>query len=176
MTPTRASSSVVKCTVVEGHRRHGRKFRTSSWCRRRRANEVVICDGCGYAANMDKAVSAASGHRRSSLVPLEKFDSRRRDHRRSRNRRTMCRKQIDPVFQADGASPRPHARRSPAQRGVGALGGDLRRPERGTDLLGAHPGSLARSASRRFRLRRRSPARTNLMTTGANEDGFHCAM
>jgi prolyl-tRNA synthetase len=149
-------------------------------------NEVVFCDACAYAANVEKATSAAPGATAATgaATAVEKFAT-------------------PGVVTIDALARSPHS--VPAERQIktlvyvveskpvlilirgddqlneaklaGTLGTTTFRPAEPAEIftaLGAHPGSLgavgisAHAVYADARLRNASG-----MTTGANEDGFH---
>jgi prolyl-tRNA synthetase len=150
-------------------------------------NEVVYCEACGYAANIEKAASQAPGaklEKGAEKGKVEKFAT-------------------PGVLTIDALSKPPHNVPAEGQiktlvyiadskpvlvllRGddklneaklAGALGTTAFRPAEAEEIfsaLGAHPGSLGAVGVSNFpvhadeRLREASG-----MTTGANEDGFH---
>jgi prolyl-tRNA synthetase len=148
-------------------------------------NEVVFCDGCGYAANVEKAASAvAKSTVQSPQSAVEKFAT-------------------PGVVTIDGLSKEPYSVAADRQiktlvymaegkivlillRGddqlneaklIGALGTATIRPAEAEEIfaaLGAHPGSLGAVGVANFPVyadeRLRDAAE---MTTGANADGFH---
>ncbi len=148
-------------------------------------NEVVFCDGCGYAANVEKATSAvAKSEVRSPNSEVEKFPT-------------------PGVVTIEALSKAPYNVTADRQiktlvymveskivlvllRGddqlneaklVGTLGTATIRPAEAEEIsaaLGAHPGSLGAVGVTKFPVyadeRLRDVAE---MTTGANADGFH---
>ena len=148
-------------------------------------NEVVFCEGCGYAANVEKATSGVPKSAvQSPQAPVEKFPT-------------------PGVVTIDALSKAPHNVPAEQQiktlvylaeselvlillRGddqlneaklVGAAGTATLRPAEPEEIfsaLGAHPGSLGAVGVTKFPVyadeRLRDAAH---MTTGANEDGFH---
>ena len=148
-------------------------------------NEVVYCEGCGYAANVEKAASAVSSDQSSqSNGAVEKFAT-------------------PGVVTIEGLTKAPHNVASERQiktlvymveskpvlillRGddqlneaklTGALGTPTFRPAEPEEIftaLGAHPGSLGAVGVSKFSVYGDERLRdTAGMTTGANEDGFH---
>jgi prolyl-tRNA synthetase len=153
-------------------------------------NEVVYCEGCGYAANIEKASSGKKADQQppAADVPLEKFAT-------------------PGVVTIDALAAAPY--RVPAERQIktlvytvesqlviallrgddqlneakfaGRLGTATFRPATPDEVfaaMGAHPGSLGAVTSTRKKSDIRVFADELLcgsrdMTTGANEDGFH---
>jgi len=178
----------LKCTVVEADTGvMGGKFSHEFMVPAETGeNEVVICDGCGYAASMEKAVSKLIQDTGvyASLVPLEKFPTPgvvTIEALSQPPHNVPAEKQIKTlVFLAD-SKPVLVLMRGDHQLNeaklTGALGTAIFRPatsEEIFDLLGAHPGSLGAVGVTKIPVYADEALRgTNLMTTGANEDGFH---
>ncbi len=149
-------------------------------------NEVVFCDGCGYAANVEKAASRVSAPSALNATPstIEKFA-------------TPGVLTIEALTEAPYNVAADHQIKTlvyKVESGIvlillrgddqlneakltGALGTATFRPAEPEEIftaLGAHPGSLGAVGVSKFTVyadeRLRSAAG---MTTGANEDGFH---
>jgi prolyl-tRNA synthetase len=148
-------------------------------------NEVVFCEGCGYAANMDKAESKVQSlMSKVQSLPIEKFltpgvvtiealSKAPYDVAAERQIKTL-------VYIAD-SKPVLILLRGDDQlneaKVVGALGTGNFRPAEAEEIfaaLGAHPGSLGAVGVTKLPVyadeRLRDAAE---MTTGANADGFH---
>lgn len=155
-------------------------------------NEVVFCDGCGYAANVEKATSAAGKPEVLSpqsavpgpQSPVEKFATPGVVTIAALSQapyNVAAEHQIKTlVYVADSKLVlilmRGDAQLNEAKL-VGALGTGNFRPAEAQEIfaaLGAHPGSLGAVGVASFPIyadeRLRGAAG---MTTGANEDGFH---
>jgi prolyl-tRNA synthetase len=157
-------------------------------------NEVVFCEGCGYAANVEKAGSGAqspkskvqsqesAGHGPEStvqkfatpgVVTIEALSKAPYNVAAARQIKTL-------VYVAD-SKPVLILMRGDDQLNeaklVGALGtGNFRpgEPEEIVTALGAHPGSLGAVAVAKHPVYADERLRgATEMTTGANEDGFH---
>ena len=148
-------------------------------------NEVVFCEACGYAANIEKAASGipATAPREAGPAP-EKFptpgivtiDALAKDpHKVPANRQIKTL-----VFIAD-SQPVLILLRGDDQLNeaklAGILGTTVFRPAEAQeifDALGAHPGSLGAVGVSKFPVHADHRLRgANGMTTGANEDGVH---
>jgi prolyl-tRNA synthetase len=148
-------------------------------------NEVVFCDACGYAANVEKATSGAgksAAHNPQSSV--EKFPTPgvvTIDALSKPPHNVPADRQIKTLVYLAESKPVLILLRGDDQLNeaklVGALGTATLRPAEPEEIfgaLGAHPGSLGAVGVAKFpvyadeRLRDASG-----MTTGANEDGFH---
>ncbi|MBI2927077.1 MAG: proline--tRNA ligase [Verrucomicrobia bacterium] len=178
----------LKCTVVEADTGvMGGKFSHEFMVPAETGeNEVVLCDGCGYAASMEKAVSKLIQDTGvyASPVPLEKFPTPgvvTIEALSQPPHNVPAEKQIKTlVFLAD-SKPVLILMRGDHQLNeaklTGALGTATFRPatsEEIFDLLGAHPGSLGAVGVTKVPVfADEALGGTNLMTTGANEDGFH---
>jgi prolyl-tRNA synthetase len=148
-------------------------------------NEVVFCEGCGYAANMDKAESKVQSLKSEvqslaierfptpGVVTIEALSKAPYDVAAERQIKTL-------VYIAD-SKPVLILLRGDDQlneaKMVGALGTGNFRPAEAEEIfaaLGAHPGSLGAVGVTKLpgyadeRLRDAAE-----MTTGANADGFH---
>ena len=148
-------------------------------------NEVVYCEGCGYAANVEKASSAVSPDKTSqSDGAVEKFATpgvvtieglTKTPHN------VAAARQIKTLVYMVESKPVLVLLRGDDQLNeaklMGALGTPTFRPAESEEIfsaLGAHPGSLGAVGVNKFSVygdeRLRDAAG---MTTGANEDGFH---
>ena len=120
-------------------------------------NEVVFCEACGYAANVEKATSGSREVRRpKSDVRSREVRHARRGHHRGAEQGALQRAGRPADQDAGLSSPRassvldPAARRRPVERGQArrrARHGDVPArptPEEIFAALGAHPGSLGR--------------------------------
>jgi prolyl-tRNA synthetase len=152
-------------------------------------NEVVFCEGCGYAANVEKATSGLPKTAAREIgAAIEKFPTpgvvtiealSREPYKVPANRQVKTL-----VFIAD-SQPVLILVRGDDQLNESKLAGVLgttvfraAEAQEILDALGAHPGSLGAVASalRSPDLRVYADERlrgANDMTTGANEDGFH---
>ncbi len=148
-------------------------------------NEVVFCEACGYAANVEKATSAVAEVRspKSEVRSGEVCDAGRRDDRGAEQgalqRRGRAADQDAGVYRREQAGADPAAGRRPVERSQAGRrsrhrelpacrgGGDFRRPGRasgqpwavGITHLPVYADERLRDAAE--------------MTTGANVDGFH---
>ncbi len=148
-------------------------------------NEVVFCEACGYAANIEKAASGLppTAAREAGPAP-EKFPTpgvltidalAKEPHKVPANRQIKTL-----VFIAD-SKPVLILLRGDDQLNeaklAGILGTTAFRPAEAQeifDALGAHPGSLGAVGVTKFPVHADQRLRgANGMTTGANEDGFH---
>ena len=152
-------------------------------------DDVVFCEGCGYAANVEKAISGVPKPRRAKLgAATEKFATpgvvtiealAKEPYKVPANR------QIKTLIYIADSKPVIVLIRGDDQlneaKFAGKIGTTVFRPatpEEIFELTGAHPGSLGAVTSTRkkadvtvFADERLQGA--NEMTTGANEDGFH---
>jgi len=148
-------------------------------------NEVVYCEGCGYAANVEKAVSgipktaardvgaAVEKFATPSVVTIEALAKAPFSVPANRQIKTL-------VFIAD-SKPVLILVRGDDQLNEAKLAGVLGTPtfrpaeaQEIVDALGAHPGSLGAVGVTKFAVYADERLRgANEMTTGANEDGFH---
>jgi prolyl-tRNA synthetase len=153
-------------------------------------NEIVICDGCGYAANLEKAVSKLVQDTGviASLLSLEKFPTpgvQTIDDLTKPPFNVPAERQIKTlVYSVESKSAivllRGDHQLNEAKL-MAALGTATFRPGTSEEvfaLLGAHPGSLGAVTSTLKSTdvpvyADEALRGTNLMTTGANEDGFH---
>jgi prolyl-tRNA synthetase len=148
-------------------------------------NEVVFCEACGYAANVEKATSGIPKTAAREVGPApEKFATpgvvtidalAKEPHKVPANRQIKTL-----VFIAD-SKPVLILVRGDDQLNeaklAGTLGTTVFRPAEAQeifDALGAHPGSLGAVGVTKFPVFADERLRSaNGMTTGANEDGFH---
>ena len=150
-------------------------------------NEVVYCEGCGYAANAEKATSGLPKTAAREAGPLpEKFPTpgvvtiealSKAPYSVPANRQIKTL-----VFIAD-SQPVIVLMRGDDQLNetkllakTGAVAARPATPDEIFALLGAHPGSLGAVGVQKPGLKILADARlqgANDMTTGANEDGFH---
>lgn len=148
-------------------------------------NEVVFCEGCGYAANVEKATSGIpKTAAREVGAAVEKFatpgvvtiEALTKDpHKVAANR------QIKTLIYIADSKPVLILIRGDDQLNeaklAGVIGTSIFRPAEAqeiVDALGAHPGSLGAVGVKKFSVFADERLRgANEMTTGANEDGFH---
>ncbi len=164
-------------------------------------NEVVYCEGCGYAANVEKATSAAStasaiGDRQSAIEKFPTPNVKTIEDLAKPPFSVPASQQIKTlVYLANGKIVlillRGDDQLNEAKL-TGALGTAQFRPAEAEEIfsaLGAHPGSLGAVAGTTCRssseaAQQRGPTDVKIfaderlrgasgMTTGANEDGFH---
>jgi prolyl-tRNA synthetase len=148
-------------------------------------NEVVFCEGCGYAANVEKATSglpptaardagpAPEKFPTPGVVTIEALAKAPFSVAANRQIKTL-------VYVADGKPVliliRGDDQLNEAKL-AGVLGTPTFRPAEAAeifDALGAHPGSLGAVNVTKFSVYADQRLRgANEMTTGANEDGFH---
>ena len=148
-------------------------------------NEVVFCEGCGYAANVEKATSgipktaareigaAVEKFATPGLVTIEALSKEPFKVAANRQIKTL-------IYMAD-SKPVLILIRGDDQLNeaklAGVLGTTIFRPAEATEIfeaLGAHPGSLGAVGVKKFSIYVDERLRgANEMTTGANEDGFH---
>jgi prolyl-tRNA synthetase len=150
-------------------------------------NEVAYCDGCGYAANVDKATSRVSN---SSLAPpdaakvIEKFPTPGVLTIEALSKppyNVPAERQIKTLVYTVESKPVLILMRGDDQLNEAKLGGALGtatfRPSEAEEIfasLGAHPGSLGAVGVNKFQVLADERLRgAGGMTTGANEDGFH---
>jgi prolyl-tRNA synthetase len=148
-------------------------------------NEVVFCEGCGYAANVEKATSGIPKTAARDIGPaIEKFATpgvvtiealTKEPYKVAANR------QIKTLIYIADSKPvliliRGDDKLNEAKL-AGAIGTTIFRPAEAQeifDALGAHPGSLGAVGVKKFTVLADERLRgANDMTTGANEDGFH---
>jgi prolyl-tRNA synthetase len=148
-------------------------------------NEVVFCEGCGYAANVEKATSGIpKTAAREMGAAVEKFATpgvvtiealTKEPYKVAANR------QIKTLVYIADSKPVLILVRGDDQLNVaklaGAIGTTIFRPAEASEIfeaLGAHPGSLGAVGVKKFSIYVDERLRgANDMTTGANEDGFH---
>ena len=148
-------------------------------------NEVVFCEACGYAANIEKAASGIPKTAAREVGPtVEKFATpgivtiealSKPPHSVPANRQLKTL-----VYMADSKAVlilvRGDDQLNEAKL-AGAIGTTIFRPAEAQeifDALGAHPGSLGAVGVTKFTVIADERLRgANGMTTGANEDGFH---
>ena len=148
-------------------------------------NEVVFCEGCGYAANVEKASSgipktaardvggAIDKFATPGVVTIEALTKEPYKVAANRQIKTL-------VFMAD-SKPVIILIRGDDQLNeaklAGVVGTTMFRPAEAQeifDALGAHPGSLGAVGVKNISVFADERLRgANDMTTGANEDGFH---
>lgn len=148
-------------------------------------NDVVFCEGCGYAANVEKATSgipktaareigaAVEKFATPGVVTIEALTKAPFSVAANRQIKTL-------VYIAD-SKPVIVLIRGDDQLNeaklAGVLGTTVFRPAEAQeifDALGAHPGSLGAVGVTQFSVYADERLRgANDMTTGANEDGFH---
>ena len=161
-------------------------------------NEVVFCEGCGYAANREKATSKVNLSSVTTQPSVESPTSKV-----STGPLAVEKFATPGVVTIEALSRPPHSVRAEHQiktlvyiveskpvlilmRGddqlneaklAGALGTAAFRPAESEEIfaaLGAHPGSLGAIGVTQFQVHADERLRdTAGMTTGANEDGFH---
>ncbi|HOX59119.1 MAG TPA: proline--tRNA ligase [Candidatus Paceibacterota bacterium] len=148
-------------------------------------NEVVFCEACGYAANIEKATSAvAKSDIRSPKAEVEKFPTPGVVTIEALSKAPYsvpAEQQIKTLVYLADSKPvlillRGDDKLNEAKL-VGALGTGNFRPAESEEIfaaLGAHPGSLGAAGVTKLPVyadeRLRDAAE---MTTGANADGFH---
>lgn len=148
-------------------------------------DEVVFCESCGYAANLEKATSAIPRTATREIgAATEKFATpgvvtiealSKAPHNVPANR------QIKTLIYIADSKPVLILIRGDDQLNeaklAGAIGTTVFRPAEAQeifDALGAHPGSLGAVGIKNFSVFADERLRgANDMTTGANEDGFH---
>jgi len=147
-------------------------------------NEVVYCEGCGYAANIEKATSGIPKTAAREIgAAIEKFATpgvvtieslSKEPHKVPANR------QIKTLVYIADSKPVIVLVRGDDQLNEAKLAGLLgtvfrpATPEEIFNALGAHPGSLGAIGVSKFSIYADERLRgANDMTTGANEDGFH---
>jgi prolyl-tRNA synthetase len=148
-------------------------------------NEVVFCEGCGYAANVEKATSGIPKTAAREIgAAVEKFATpgvvtidalSKAPHSVAANR------QIKTLIYIADSKPVLILIRGDDQLNeaklAGVVGTTMFRPAEAGEIftaLGAHPGSLGAVGVKNFSVFVDERLRgANEMTTGANEDGFH---
>ncbi len=150
-------------------------------------NEVVFCEGCGYAANVEKAGSGIQGSKsenQNSDSALEKFATPgvlTIDALSKAPYNVPAERQIKTLVYVAESKPVLILVRGDDQLNeaklAGALGTANFRPSEAEEIfsaLGAHPGSLGAVGVTKLQiLADRRLREATGMTTGANEDGFH---
>ncbi len=149
-------------------------------------NEVVYCDACGYAANIEKATSKATsniGHRTSN-IELEKFPTPNIKTIEDLTKAPFnipAAQQIKTLVYVVADKPALILLRGDHQLNeaklVGVLGTEEFRAANAEEIfsaLQAHPGSLGAVGVKDFPTIADETLRgASAMTTGANENGFH---
>jgi prolyl-tRNA synthetase len=148
-------------------------------------NEVVYCEGCNYAANLDKASSRCikSDAPATTAMP-EKFATPGVATIEDLTRKpfdTPAPRQIKTLVYVVQEKPVVILLRGDHQLNeaklTGALGTDTFRPAEADEIfaaLGAHPGSLGAVGVKNFQIYADETLQgSSEMTTGANQDGFH---
>ncbi len=149
-------------------------------------NEVVFCEGCGYAANVEKATSRATRHvlADSPGGPTEKFATPGVLTIEALERppyNVAAARQIKTLVYLADSKPVLILLRGDDQLNEAKLTGLLgttnfrpAEPEEIFTALGAHPGSLGAVGVARYAVYADERLCDAVdMTTGANEDGFH---
>ena len=150
-------------------------------------NEVAFCEGCGYAANVDKATSGVQGSKSQVQSPnseIEKFPTPGVLTIEALSKppyNVPAERQIKTLVYTVESKPVLILMRGDDQLNEAKLGGTLgtatfrpSEPEEIFAALGAHPGSLGAVGVSKFQVIGDERLReANGMTTGANEDGFH---
>jgi prolyl-tRNA synthetase len=152
-------------------------------------NEVVYCEGCGYAANVDKATSGVKGgtsniEHRTSNIEVEKFATPGVVTIEALTKApysVAAELQIKTLVYIADDKPVLILLRGDDQLNeaklAGAIGTGMFRPAEVEDIfkvLGAHPGSLGAVKVTTLPVYADERLRGGTgMTTGANEDGFH---
>src|SRR5436190_14567357 len=148
-------------------------------------NEVVFCDACGYAANMEKAGSALpKAESSNSKSEIEKFPTPgvlTIEALTKSPYNVPAERQIKTLVYVAEGKPTLILLRGDHQLNEAKLAGPLgtsnfrpAEPEEIFSALGAHPGSLGAVSISNFTVYADENLRDAAgMTTGANEDGFH---
>ncbi len=152
-------------------------------------NEVVFCEGCGYAANVEKATSGAKGETSNiqhptSNIQLEKFATPgvvTIEGLTKAPYSVAADRQIKTLIYIADSKPVLILVRGDDQLNEAKLAGILGTPtfraaeaQEIFEALGAHPGSLGAVGVSKFSVFADERLRgADAMTTGANEDGFH---
>ena len=150
-------------------------------------NEVVFCDSCGYAANVEKATSKVAGTASDPAnngKTIEKFATPgvvTIEALASAPHNVAADRQLKTLIYMVESKPTLILMRGDDQMNeaklAGALGTPTFRPAEAGEIfeaLGAHPGSLGAVGVSKFQVYADERLRgANGMTTGANEDGFH---
>jgi prolyl-tRNA synthetase len=148
-------------------------------------NEVVFCEGCGYAANVEKATSGIPRTAAREVgAAVEKFATPGMVTIEALTRepyKVPANRQIKTLIYIADSKPVLILIRGDDQLNeaklAGVIGTSIFRPAEAQeifDALGAHPGSLGAVGVKKFPVYADERLRgANEMTTGANEDGFH---
>jgi prolyl-tRNA synthetase len=150
-------------------------------------NEVVFCEGCGYAANVDKASSAIKGSNsetKNTEPALQKFATPGVLTIEALSKapyNVAAERQIKTLVYIADSKPVLILVRGDDQLNeaklASALGTATFRPGEAEEIfssLGAHPGSLGAVGVSKLQIFADERLRDSAgMTTGANEDGFH---
>jgi prolyl-tRNA synthetase len=150
-------------------------------------NEVVFCESCGYAANVEKAGSKARGTASDPAnngKAIEKFATPgivTIEALAGAPHHVAADRQLKTLIYMVESKPALIMMRGDDQLNeaklAGALGTPTFRPAEAAEIfeaLGAHPGSLGAVGVTKFQVYADERLRGgNGMTTGANEDGFH---
>jgi prolyl-tRNA synthetase len=150
-------------------------------------NEIVLCDGCNYAANVEKAKSGVQGQKSSSQnsgAALEKFATPGVVTIEALSKspyNVAAEVQIKTLVYVADSKPVLLVLRGDDQLNEAKLAGTVgtttfraAEAQEIFDALGAHPGSLGAVGVSKFTVYADERLRDAAgMTTGANEDGFH---
>ncbi len=148
-------------------------------------NDVVFCEGCGYAANVEKAASGIPKTAPREIGPaIEKFATPGVVTIEALSKAPYsvpANRQIKTLIYIADSKPILVLVRGDDQLNeaklASAIGTTIFRPAEAqeiSDALGAHPGSLGAVGVTKFSVYADERLRgANDMTTGANEDGFH---
>jgi prolyl-tRNA synthetase len=152
-------------------------------------DEVVVCESCGYAANVEKAASGAGGgtsniQQPTTNIPVEKFATPGVTTIEALAKAPFnvpAEKQIKTLVYITDSKPVLILLRGDDQLNGAklrsTLGTTVFRPATAEEIfaaLGAHPGSLGAAGIEKFSVAADERLRgVNGMTTGANADGFH---
>jgi prolyl-tRNA synthetase len=148
-------------------------------------NEVVFCEGCGYAANVEKATSGIPKTAAREIgAAVEKFATPgvvTIDALTKEPYKVAANRQIKTLIFIADSKPVLILIRGDDQLNESKLAGVIgttifraAEPQEIFDALGAHPGSLGAVGVKKFSVYVDERLRgANDMTTGANEDGFH---
>jgi prolyl-tRNA synthetase len=147
-------------------------------------NEVVFCDACGYAANVDKAESKVQSLKSEVQDPIEKFPTPGVVTIEGLSKGpydVAADRQIKTLVYIVDSKPVLILLRGDHQLNeaklAGALGTGNFRPAEAAEIhaaLGAHPGSLGAVGISALTVHADEQLRDAAdMTTGANEDGYH---
>jgi len=146
-------------------------------------NEVVFCEGCGYAANVEKATSGIpKTAARDVGAPVEKFPTPGIVTIEALAKAGVpANRQIKTLIYIADSKPILISIRGDDQLNEAKLAGVIgttifrpAEPQEIFDALGAHPGSLGAVGVKNYSVFVDERLRgANDMTTGANEDGVH---